>query len=169
MKSTIARLATLCHSITKYYSYSSLITCWIARCLVSRLCLVVTWAHWYRHNRPRPTAADNRSIPRERLKIVSDEWYLHSISKGINYLPIAAKRYFSWFDFSRSEKSRNSWQLCILQRKLKYFHNTYHIDELNESQSEGNLHLLCHVLHRSNELIVSSKKVTDQPLLLLRA
>ena len=42
---------------------------------------MVTWAHWYRHNRPRPTAVDNRSIPMERLKIVSDEWYLHTISK----------------------------------------------------------------------------------------
>ena len=49
------------------------------------------------------------------------------------------------------------------------FCQTYHIDELNESQSEGNLHLLCHILHRSDELIVASKEVTHQPLLFLRA
>ena len=49
------------------------------------------------------------------------------------------------------------------------FCQTYHIDELNESQSEGNLHLLCHVLHRPDELIVASKEVTHQPLLFLRA
>ena len=49
------------------------------------------------------------------------------------------------------------------------FLQTYHIDELNESQSEGNLHLLCHILHRSDELIVASKEVTHQPLLFLRA
>ena len=42
-----------------------------------------------------------------------------------------------------------------------------HIDELNESQSEGNFYLLRHILHRSNEFIVASKEVTHQPLLFL--
>ncbi len=46
---------------------------------------------------------------------------------------------------------------------------TYHIDELNESQTEGDLHLLSHVLHRPNKLVVPAKQVPHQPLLLLGA
>ena len=46
---------------------------------------------------------------------------------------------------------------------------TYNINELNESQSEGDLDLLSHVLHRSDELVVAPEEVPHQPLLVPRA
>ena len=42
-----------------------------------------------------------------------------------------------------------------------------HIDELYESQSERHLHLLGHVLHGANELVVTPKQVPNQTFLLL--
>ena len=45
---------------------------------------------------------------------------------------------------------------------------TYNINELNESQSEGDLDLLCHVLHRPDELVVAPKQVPHQPFLVPR-
>ncbi len=45
---------------------------------------------------------------------------------------------------------------------------SYHIDELYESQSEGDLHLLRHVLHRPDQLVVAAEQVADEALLLLR-
>lgn len=51
----------------------------------------------------------------------------------------------------------------ILQTRIQiwFVSSTYHINELNESQSEGNLHLLCHVLHRPDKFVVASKEITD--------
>ena len=46
---------------------------------------------------------------------------------------------------------------------------TYNINELNESQSEGDLDLLSHVLHWSDELVVAPEEVPHQPLLVPRA
>ena len=66
------------------------------------------------------------------------------------------------FPFSQDTEAE-TWLLLI------FGPNTYHIDELNESQSEGNFYLLRHVLHRSDEFIVASKEVTHQPLLFLWA
>ena len=45
---------------------------------------------------------------------------------------------------------------------------TYNINELNESQSEGDLDLLCHVLHRPDELVVAPEQVPHQPFLVPR-
>ncbi len=45
---------------------------------------------------------------------------------------------------------------------------TYHADELNESQAEGDLHLLGHVLDGADELVVPSEQVPHQPLLVPR-
>ena len=42
--------------------------------------------------------------------------------------------------------------------------NTYNVDELNESQSECDLDLLCHVLHRPDELVVPPEEIPHQPL-----
>ena len=44
----------------------------------------------------------------------------------------------------------------------------YHVDELNESQSESDLDLLRHVLHRADELVVAAEEVPHQPLLVPR-
>ena len=43
----------------------------------------------------------------------------------------------------------------------------YHIDELNESQSECNLDLLGHVLNWANQFVVASEQISDKALLLL--
>lgn len=45
---------------------------------------------------------------------------------------------------------------------------TYHIDKLNESQSERNLDLLCHVLYRPDEFVVTPEEIPDEALFLLR-
>ena len=44
----------------------------------------------------------------------------------------------------------------------------YHVDELNESQSESDLDLLRHVLHGADELVVATEEVPHQPLLVPR-
>ena len=46
---------------------------------------------------------------------------------------------------------------------------TYNINQLNESQSEGDLNLLSHVLHWPDELVVAPEEVPDQALLVPRA
>ena len=46
---------------------------------------------------------------------------------------------------------------------------TYHADELYESESEGDLDLLRHVLHGADELVVAAEQVSHQPLLIPRA
>ena len=43
--------------------------------------------------------------------------------------------------------------------------DTYNVDQLDESQSECDLDLLCHVLDRSDELVVASEEIPHQPLL----
>lgn len=45
---------------------------------------------------------------------------------------------------------------------------TYNINQLNESQSEGDLNLLSHVLHWPDELVVAPEEVSHQPLLVPR-
>ncbi len=45
--------------------------------------------------------------------------------------------------------------------------STYHIDELNESQSERDLNFLGHVLHGPNEFVVAAKEIANESLLLL--
>ena len=44
---------------------------------------------------------------------------------------------------------------------------TYHIDELDESQTKRYIDLLGHVLYWANELVVTSEEVPHQPFLLL--
>lgn len=44
---------------------------------------------------------------------------------------------------------------------------THHVDQLHESEAEIHVHLLCHVLHRSNEFVVSSEQVSHQSFLIL--
>jgi hypothetical protein len=46
---------------------------------------------------------------------------------------------------------------------------TYHIDELNEGKTESNIHFLCHVLHRSDQLVVPSEQISHKPFFVLRA
>ena len=46
---------------------------------------------------------------------------------------------------------------------------SYHIDELDESQTECDLDFLRHVLYGPDQLVVTAKEVADQPLLLLGA
>ena len=46
-----------------------------------------------------------------------------------------------------------------------FFVEAYHADELNESQAEGDLHLLGHVLYGADELVVAPEEVPHQPLL----
>ena len=49
-----------------------------------------------------------------------------------------------------------------------YGMSTDHIDELNESQPEGDLDLLGHVLNGPDELVVAPEQVSHQPLLVPR-
>jgi hypothetical protein len=51
---------------------------------------------------------------------------------------------------------------------LPHTSDTYHIDELYEGKTESNIHFLCHVLHGSDQLVVPSKQISHQPLLVLR-
>lgn len=44
--------------------------------------------------------------------------------------------------------------------------DTYNIDELNKSKSEGHVDSVCHVLHRSDEFVVASEQISNQPLLI---
>lgn len=50
-----------------------------------------------------------------------------------------------------------------------FLRETYHINELDESQTKCHLNLLGHILDWSDEFVVASKEVTDKPLLLLGA
>ena len=67
-------------------------------------------------------------------------------------------------------KTRNSinTQWPNEQQNKIYVGATYDINELNESQSEGDLDLLSHVLHGPDELVVAPEEVSNQPLLVPR-
>ena len=47
--------------------------------------------------------------------------------------------------------------------------NTYHIDELDESQPKGDINFLGHILHRPDKFVVPTEEITNQALFLLRA
>lgn len=46
---------------------------------------------------------------------------------------------------------------------------THHVDQLHESEAKIHVHFLCHVLHGSNEFVVTSEQVSHQSFLILGA
>lgn len=47
-------------------------------------------------------------------------------------------------------------------------YNTYDVNELYKGKTEPHVDFLSHILYGSNEFVVPTKQIADQPLLVLR-
>lgn len=87
------------------------------------------------------------------------------------HLPIAAKRWISSLDFSRSKFKiicTISTQIQIISRD-HHIYLTYDADELSKRESEFDVDFHAHVFDRPDEFVVAPEEIANQPFLVLRA